>query len=236
MSQLENWVEKVTLSDVPKVFIDHHAPHPEIMQLSTIYLVNEDATSTCEIVYELYKNFGVKPSASVAKALLTGIAFDSKHFKIGTSKSFEAISELLEIDGNAQEIIGLISSERSRSERIARLKAGQRLQLYEIEGWIVVTSHVSSFQASAARSLLALGADVAIVAGGENGVVKVSLRSTFRYYRESSIHLGVDVARPLGEQFDGSGSGHTTAAGVNAKGMYKHILNRAVELLVSSHK
>lgn len=231
LRQLEGWGEKIASSDAPKVFIDHHAPHPEIMRLATVFLVDEEAASTCEIVYSLYQSYDVTPSANVAKALLTGIAYDSKHFAIGTTETFKAISELLKIDGQVNEVIALLSSEMVRSERIARLKAGQRTRIHDVGGLMVAVTHVSSFQASAARGLLGLGADVAVVAGSARGVVNMSMRSTKRFHEESSIHLGIDVAMPLGEEFGGAGSGHATAAGVNAEGRFQPMLRRAVELI-----
>ena len=230
--QLEDWGEDVTSAEAPKVFIDHHAPHPETERLATIYLVDEAATSTCEMVYALYRSYCIKPSTSVAMALLIGIAYDSKHFTIGTAETFKAVSELLKIDGTAEEVIGLLSSEMDRSERIARLKAGQRMRIQDVEGWTVVITHISSFQASAARSLIGLGADVAIVSGGDKRIVRASLRSTERFHRATSIHLGRDIAVTLGEEFGGAGSGHATSAGVNAEGSPQAMLSRAVELIL----
>ena len=231
LRQLEEWEEEIAHAEAPVVFIDHHAPHPSTTEIAALLLVDEDATSSCEIVYSLYRSFGLEPSADAAKALLVGIAYDSRHFSIGTARTFRAVSELLKIDGTIEEITAFLASEMGRSERIARLKAGQRMRIHNIGGWTVATSHVSSFQASAARALVSMGADVSVVAGGERGSVRASLRSTGKFHGATSIHLGRDVAMPLGEEFGGSGSGHTTSAGVNAKGRPRSMLQRAVELL-----
>lgn len=231
LRQLEGWGEKIASSDAAKVFIDHHTPHPENIRLATVYLVDEEATSTSEIVYRLYQIYGATPSAKVAKALLVGIAYDSKHFAIGTAATFKAISELSEIDGQVDEVMALLASEMNRSERIARLKAGQRMRIHDVDGWTVATSRVSSFQASAARGLLGLGADVAVVAGGQRGVVKMSMRSTNRFHGDAGVHLGRDIAMPLGKEFDGAGSGHATSAGVNADGRPQPMLRWVVELI-----
>jgi len=115
---------------------------------------------------------------------------------------------------------------------MARLKAAQRMQLHDIGGWTVATSNVGSFQASAARALLGLGADVAVVAGRDKRRLRASMRATERFYRETSIHLGRDIALPLGEEFGGAGSGHPTAAGVNGEGTLRAMLVRAVELIM----
>ncbi|RLI32381.1 hypothetical protein DRO56_03605 [Candidatus Bathyarchaeota archaeon] len=231
LQQLEEMKDRVLESGVPIVVIDHHAEHPETREAAAIYVVDEKATSTCEILYEFYREEGIKPDDRVAKALLIGIAYDTRHFAMGTPRTFRAVSELLELDGELAEIFSLLSHPMDRSERIARLKAGQRMKLHLLGRWLVVSTEVSSYQASAARGLLSLGADLAIVGGSRDGEVRVSMRSTEEFYRETSIHLGRDVAMPLGEAFGGMGSGHSTSAGVNAFGDVNEVLERAVRIL-----
>jgi len=231
MRQLESWGEKIATANSARIFIDHHAPNPVTKRLADIYFVNEEATSTCEIIYALYQSFGFNPSADVAKALLIGIAYDSKHFSIGNVETFRAVSELLKINGSIEEVLSSLSSEMTKGERIARLKAGQRLRIFNVEGWVVASSRVNSFQASAARSLITLGVDVSVVVGGEKGKVRASLRSSDGFHRATSIHLGIDVAEPLGEEFGGAGSGHVTSAGVNGEGKPELMLKKAVEII-----
>lgn len=231
LTQLGDWADVVASSDASIVFIDHHSLHPETSSIASLYLVDEEATSTCEIVSRLYEGYGLTPSKTVAKALLVGMAYDSRRFSIGTSRTLASASRLLEIDGPLEEVIALLSPDRNRSEALARLKAAQRMQLHEVGGWTIATSHVSSFQASAARSFLGLGAHVAVVAGRDKRKMRASLRATDRFYRETSIHLGRDIASRLGDEFNGAGSGHSTAAGVNGEGDTRMVLLRAVELI-----
>lgn len=231
LTQLGGWADVVASSGASIVFIDHHSPHPEASSMASLYIVDEDASSTCEMVYGLYEGYGLTPSKTVAKALLAGMAYDSRRFSIGTSRTLASASRLLEIDGTLEEVIALLSPDRDRSESLARLKAAQRMQLHEVGGWIIATSHVGSFQASAARSFLGLGADVAVVAGRDKREMRASLRATDRFYRETSVHLGRDIASRLGDEFNGAGSGHSTAAGVNGEGETRTVLLRAVELI-----
>jgi len=230
-SQLGKWGEAILSAGTPKALIDHHAPTPDTVKLADVYVIDEEASSTCEVVYGLYRRFGVEPSAGAARALLVGIAYDSRHFTLGTAGTFRAVSELLEIDGDVKKVLRLLASEMDRSERIARLKAAQRVRIHDVEGWTIATSRVNSFQASAARGLVSLGADAVAVAGGEKGVIKASLRSTNEFHRGTSIHLGRDLAMSLGYEFGGAGSGHPTAAGINARGNPQSMLQRAVELV-----
>lgn len=231
LNQLEDWREAVVSSGAPKVFIDHHATNAETLSIATLHIVDERASSTCEIVHRLYDQFNVAPSPVVAKALLAGMAFDSKRFTVGTEATFDSVSRLLEIDGPLEDVIDLLRPVKKRSERIAVLKASQRMKLHTVGDWIIATSHLSSFQASAARALLLLGADLAIVVGNDKRKLRVSMRSTERFHKETSIHLGRDIAIPLGEEFEGAGSGHSTAAGVNGTGTPDKLVTRALLLL-----
>jgi nanoRNase/pAp phosphatase (c-di-AMP/oligoRNAs hydrolase) len=233
LNQLEEWSGPVTSYKVPKIFIDHHAPHPKTISLATFLIIDEKSSSTCEIIYNLYEIFKVKPSPQVAKALLVGIAYDSKRFNLGTERMFSAVANLLEINGPLEEVIELLKPTRERSERIAILKASQRLKFYEHSDWILATSILSSFQASAARILLSLGADIVIVAGSHKKKLRASLRATENFHKKTSIHLGRDIALPLGEEFGGAGSGHSTAAGLDGIGTQDDLLQRALEKIVS---
>jgi nanoRNase/pAp phosphatase (c-di-AMP/oligoRNAs hydrolase) len=231
LQQLEEMKDRVLAAKAPLVVIDHHAEHAETKAASRLYIVDEEAASTCEIVYGLYKEAGVKPTGQAAKALLLGIAYDTRRFALGTSATFKAIGELLELDGALAEVPSLLTRVMDRSEKIARLKAGQRMKIYMIDGWLVISAEVSSYQASAARGLLSLGADLTLVGGsGEEGI-RISMRSTDSFYSETSLHLGRDIALPLGEAFKGAGSGHSTAAGVNALGGLEEALNMAVKMV-----
>jgi nanoRNase/pAp phosphatase (c-di-AMP/oligoRNAs hydrolase) len=173
---------------------------------------------------------GIAPTSDVARALLIGIAYDSKHFTIATPTTLNAASALLEINGSIEEVLSLLRPERNRPESIARLKAAQRMKLHPLESWTLATSQLSSFQASAARALIGLGADASAVCGSEKGDLRASLRSTDRFYQGTNIHLG-EVARALGNEFGGAGSGHPTAAGVNGVGDSESFLKRFVEII-----
>lgn len=231
LQQLEEMKERILTSNAPLIMIDHHAERAETKASSKLYIVDEGAASTCEIIYGLYKEAGVKPTGQVAKALLLGIAYDTRYFTLGTPATFRAIGELLELDGALAEVLPLLTRIMDRSEKVARLKAGQRMKIYPIGKWLIVSAEVSSYQASAARGLMNLGADLALVGGSREEGIRISMRSTEGFYRETSIHLGRDIAIPLGEVFEGAGSGHSTAAGVNALGNAEEALNMAVKMV-----
>jgi nanoRNase/pAp phosphatase (c-di-AMP/oligoRNAs hydrolase) len=214
-----------------RVFIDHHGRDPEIEVIATLYMHDEGAIATCEIVAGIWDASGYTMPVEVAGALLAGIVFDSKHLSIATPTLLRVVAWLMDQGGSLGNAWDLLQTSMDQSERIARLKSVQRMTLYRVEPWLVVTSQLGSFQASAARGMMNLGADVAIIAGGDKDVLKVSMRATDAFYSATGIHLGDDVAKPVGESFKGAGGGHATAAGVNGSGDAEEFLLKAVNHL-----
>jgi phosphoesterase RecJ-like protein len=230
IQQLDNLAEKVKTGKAPIIVVDHHAAHPDTEHLATLCVTNEEASSTCEIVYSFYKEINVKPSENEAKALFLGIAFDTRHFVLANSTTLKNIAELIDAGVTAQETLPLLSLPMDFSERVARLKASRRVKLFKVNDWIIALSHVSAYQASAARALIDLGADVAAVAGQKNESIEVSFRATRDFNKQSGIHLGKDIAKPLGEYVHGMGGGHATAAGANGAGDLEGVLKRCLLL------
>jgi phosphoesterase RecJ-like protein len=231
VQQLGEWSEQVKTTDSPLVVIDHHASHPETERLATLSVTDEGASSTCEIVYQCFREAEVKPTEVEAKALFLGIAFDTRHFVLASSSTLKTVADLIDAGVNVEETLPLLSLPTDPSERIARLKAGKRMKLIKIDGWLVALSHVSAYQASAARALIGLGAHVAVVAGQRRDTVQVSLRACRDFYEKTKVHLGRDVAKPLGEYLRGMGGGHSVSAGANGAGNVDSSLKRCVRLL-----
>jgi nanoRNase/pAp phosphatase (c-di-AMP/oligoRNAs hydrolase) len=212
--QLGQLAERVTKTAAPIIVVDHHAAHPQTMQIA-----------------KLFKELNIKPDLTVAKALFLGITFDTRHFVLANSSTFKTISELGDIGVNPQEAISSLALPMDFSERVARIKACRRAKLLKIENWIIALSHVSAYQASAARALVDLGAHMAAVAGQKNEKIEISLRSTREFNQITGIHLGKDIAKPLGEYLQGMGGGHATAAGVNGTGEIDAGLERCLRLV-----
>jgi nanoRNase/pAp phosphatase (c-di-AMP/oligoRNAs hydrolase) len=231
IQQLNNLAEKVKASKAPLIVIDHHAAHPETEKMAKLCITDENVSSTCEIIYNFYKQSGVKIGENEAKALFLGIAFDTRHFVLANSSALKTIAELIDTGVNAQEALAVLSLPMDFSERVARLKACKRAKLFKIGDWIVALSHVSAFQASAARAIIDLGAHVAVVAGQKNESLEISFRCTREFHEKTGIHLGRDIAKPLGEYLNGMGGGHSTAAGVNGFGDIEAGLKRCLRIL-----
>jgi len=230
IAQLEKLASLLQGGEV-RIFIDHHSKDNEIENIASIYIGDEEAVATCEIIYDLWVSLGLEPPQEVAETLLLGIAFDSKHFQIGTPRTFKTVARLLELGASMRRIHDLLSTQMDQSEKIARLKATQRMTITKVEPWIIATSNLGSFQSSAARGILSLGADVAAIAGNDKNEFKASLRSTEDFHQKTGIHLADDISKPLAEKYGGAGGGHKTASGVNGQGDSKEFLIEVVKLL-----
>lgn len=231
VQQLGEWSERVKATRAALVVIDHHASHPETERVATLTVADENASSTCEIVYRLYKEAGVDLTQTEAKALFLGIAFDSRHFILANSATFKVIADLVDAGVKAEETLSLLSLPMEPSERIARLKASKRVRLLRINEWLIAFSSVSAYQASAARALISLGAHVAVVAGQKDEKIQISMRANRDFHKKTGVHLGRDIAKPLGEYLKGMGGGHAVSAGVNGVGDVEVSLKRCLIIL-----
>jgi nanoRNase/pAp phosphatase (c-di-AMP/oligoRNAs hydrolase) len=231
VEQLDESAEVIKKSAAPKIIIDHHAPSPETMQICRLCIIDDKAAANCELIYRLYKETDVKPTLNEAKALFVGIAFDTRHFALANSPTFGIIAALVAEGIDAQQTLAQFALPIDPSERIAKLKACKRAKIVKVEGWIVALSHVSAYQAPAAKALVDLGAHVSAVAGKKNGKIEISLRSIRQFNEGAGVHLGVDIAAPLGEYLQGVGGGHAMAAGVSGKGEIQDALKQCLALL-----
>jgi len=231
VQQLGEWSERVKASKAALVVIDHHASHPETERVATLSVADENASSACEIVCRLYKEAEVKLTQTEAKALFLGVAFDTRHFILASSTTFKVIADLIDAGLKAEETLSLLSLPMEPSERIARLKASKRVKLLKVNDWLIAFSNVSAYQASAARALITLGAHVAVVAGQKGERIQVSMRASQDFNKKTGVHLGRDIAKPLGEYLKGMGGGHSVSAGVNGVGDVESCLKRCFKLL-----
>ncbi len=214
------------------VVIDHHEPNPDIATLADHRIVNSDRFSTCEILVEIFEDLKVKIQPEIANLLLTGLLFDTRRFFYTDLETLQTGIRLINYGADYERCIKSLQIRPNRSERIARLKAASKAHVHLIGDWVLATSTINAFEASACRGLLEMGADVAIIGGKpEKNVVRLSSRSTREFFDGTNINLGTDVMKPLGEIINGKGGGHANAAGANGTKDLNAALNKAVELI-----
>ena len=231
LQQLGELRQPVTRSGKPLVMIDHHAPHPESAKAATLVICNEESTSTCEIILDMFTSYHTQPNRKVCQALLIGLLVETGHMAIATKRTYAAACNLIDAGADPENALSVTRPVMEESERVARVKSAQRLRLEKINQWLIATSEVGSYHASAARGLIALGAHIAVVAGKRNDDLTISLRCTQEFVERSGMHLGTDVASVIGKRMGGMGGGHATAAGANVKGEVNEALKLATSLI-----
>ncbi|MHA1229644.1 MAG: DHH family phosphoesterase [Candidatus Helarchaeota archaeon] len=229
-------IKDLIINGTPFIVIDHHSDMKRRKYEPIFSIIMEDYSSAAEVIFELFEKNNIKLSQADAKNLLLGILYDTKHFTIATNRTFQIVNEILKKGVSYRDTIRMLRYPLERSEKIARLKAGNRAKIHTIGDWIIVSSEISSYEASACRGLLNLGADVAIVQSLRKNETRVSLRSTQEFYESTNISLS-DLCIELIEIYKNSGNlelsagGHTTAAGINTSMKNKSLIDTIIELI-----
>ncbi|WP_423792747.1 DHH family phosphoesterase [Methanocaldococcus indicus] len=210
-SQLKVNVDELKKRDV--VLIDHHKPS-DLYDIAKLKIVDENSPSTSEIVAKIFKDLNIYPPKNVRLALLCGIVYDTKHLKLAKPETFSIISYLVK-DISFNKVIYLLTNEGDEGKKIANLKACKRMILKEYKDIVIALSHVSSYEASAAKTLVSIGADVAFVVAVRKKEKEIRVSARCRKSISKKVHLG-RLMEKIAKELNGSGSGHSEAAGLNA--------------------
>jgi phosphoesterase RecJ-like protein len=230
--QLGPKFQKIPQDPSKTIVIDHHEINPETEVISKHRLVRSDRSSTCEIMVDLFEEYQITIDSTTANLLLTGLIFDTRRFYFADVLTLQAAIKLIKYGADYEQCIKALLMRPDRSERIARLKAAGRVNLYTIGDWVIVTSKINAFEASVCRALIDMGADVAIVGGiPSKDVARISSRSTREFSTATAINLGKDVMEPLGDIIGGKGGGHANAAGANGTKCLEEAIIKSVELI-----
>ncbi len=220
-SQLLGLTEILNLQ-VFKALIDHHAANT-LIDLVDASLVDPSATSTSEIIAFALPREAL--NEEIAALLIAGIIADSGRFQRATPRTFRVMSKLSRAcEYNRVLRLTEAGEPPSFSERIAVLKAAQRMVVETVNDIVVAGTHVGSFESDVASHILRLGADIVLVASRKKDEVRVIMRSRPRL-RGEGLAILEHIARKLG----GSWGGH---AGAGALTLSVRIEKRDLPLLV----
>src|SRR5205807_6450420 len=98
-----NPAEALRRDGVHTVNIDHHH---DITHFGTVHLVDPDAACTAEIVWDLMRDLGVKPTLAIAEALYVGLITDTGRFMYenATARSHLMAADLIDAGVGPHEI------------------------------------------------------------------------------------------------------------------------------------
>jgi len=171
-----------------KLLIDHHPIQEESKSFYNYFYVNQEATSSSELVLPLFRKHSVILTSDVSNLLLLGILFDTRYLLVANEETIKNVSFLIESGAKLNWGEGLIVHKRDRSEVIANLKSLSRFSLYEAGEVIVAIVKVGSFQSSVANFLVNAGCNIVIAYGKGGSQIKGSIRCSIELGRTNRSH------------------------------------------------
>ncbi len=215
--------KEIKLPEIKKIVIDHHKTN----NLSNVYtrLLDEKASATAEIVYQLFSDWGLNIDKNIATSLFSGIAGDTVFFKYPKDPSvmFSIVNELMKSGANYNLLIDKFNDGLSfgfvklLGEFLKNMKKERKFiwsaiscELFEKHGrpkGVRETAADSFF-----RSIKDVDFGVALLEE-EKGKINMSFRSKQKF----------DVSK-IAQQF--GGGGHKNAAGATIYGNIDQVINR----------
>lgn len=204
--------------DIPAIYLDHH---PFFGLESVASIVDSEASSTCEILSQVFEDWGVEIDQRLATILLSGISYDTNYFqqKNTQARTHNVAAKLMNFGADNN----YISYNVKRSNEIGTLKLwgefDKRLKIddkykfawtaipYEVyKKHMITVSSTAEYSNMIVRSLIGTNFGITM-AEKEPGVLNMSIRARVPGFDVSLI------AKELG------GNGHRDASGASVKGL-----------------
>lgn len=215
------------------IHLDHHINVPG---LGNINLMDEKASSTCEILYNILEKTGIPLPKACREALYVGIMTDTGNFRYNnsTARAHEVVAKILGDDILVDEIYKLVYENTNYNRVVVHGLTMARAQSYYNGKLVFSHLKLEDFEKLGASEVDADGAirNLSCIKGIEVAIlfkenpdnsVKVSLRSTGN----------IDVMA-IAKEFQGGG--HILAAGVTIKGCMSEVQNTIVNACIRAIK
>lgn len=220
--------EKILNKTSNYIIIDHHEFYEETGENT---LIISEASSTCEILYQLFEYSGIKLNFEIAQALFVGIVYDTGSFIYPktTAITFLIAHKLVEKGVIPNDIYGRIYESNSISALKLQSKVSSTLKLYYDQNVAVQTMMKETILECNA---LYEEADAIINTPLKSKRIKVSVffkENTDGVLRCSMRSKGnIDVSK-IAQFFNGGG--HRTAAGFKSKYPLDEIKVKVLKML-----
>ncbi len=220
------------------ICIDHHYKLEEIP--NTIFYIDTNASSVCEIIYlllqEEIQGFSSYWKRKFANCLYTGLIYDTNNFanKNVSPQTFTVASELLAIGADNNLCSLNIFENRSTDELKLLGKTLSTLEFHKIGRNVSIAFYITT-----QKMLKGCNADMELTDGFSKEVKPSNERDVVIYFRElNTDHYRVSLrskdlnVQKIAEKF--GGGGHKLAAGFETEMELKKLKEKLVELI--NHK
>lgn len=187
------------------IILDHHQETDQTME-HTIHIINEKASSACEIVTNLIEKYNVKLDEKTATFILAGIVLDTSNFIVKTdTKTYQAVYYLSKQGADPRKVQYFLKQDIK--EYIIRQKVITEVKIIKEKYALSVAPEKLKYKreelAKIADTLLQFNdIEASFVLGNRvDGGIGLSARS------EGEINVG-----EIAENFGGGGDNHDAAA------------------------
>lgn len=211
-----------------RIVIDHHPSRSPLGQYS---LVNDKASSTCELLIPLIHLLGLTITADVATCLFTGITFDTGGFRFSnaTAAAFCAAAELVSNGANPELISYHVFNQKTASATKLLGAVLNSVKLFYHNQIALLTLSFATFQENNGDWTDLEGfVDHGIAIGGVRIAIFVKEIEPLSY--KISLRSREDLnVQAVAERF--GGGGHFQAAGFSYHGQIADLLPELLESL-----
>ncbi|WP_281703412.1 DHH family phosphoesterase [Parvimonas micra] len=212
--------------------IDHHKTNDYFGDLNYVF---PNMSSTCEIVYNLFKDFNFKISKDIANALLVGINTDTYRFlyETSTASTLRACADLYDLGADKDFIYKKLYQNNSFEVEMLKNKLINRAKLYFDNKVAVIGMFESDFEGT--DLTMDMVDDVVNYYRDINGFeVSILFKEMEKNVFKGSVRSKefVDVSKVCGYF---NGGGHTRAAGCIIDGDFESVVNLFLERLKSEY-
>ncbi len=208
--------------------IDHHASNTKYGKLN---YVEEEISSCCQVIYYLFKKWGVNITKEIGNALTTGMLTDTAGFRNCNvdKNTFIMASELIDFGININLLYYLVLSKKSMAQYLLVKMTLDRLEL--VHDGKIAFSYISEEDMENVGAKM--GDHEGLVDLGRNiGGVEVSIfmRECKDYYRISLRSNGNVNVNKVANKF--GGGGHKMAAGIKISGSFKETKEKVINAII----
>jgi nanoRNase/pAp phosphatase (c-di-AMP/oligoRNAs hydrolase) len=231
ISQLRFNNNRESKLEIPYIIIDHHHFNKTKQNkgnFASLNLISDSISSSAEIILKLLEYQNQNLTTPQKYLLAAAIIIDSGLFKYGNNNTIKTIGKLLDNEVLFQDLLPMLEAEVDVSEKIAKIKGLQRVELIRKGDYLIGISNVSSFGASVSSMLIKTGFDIAIVYSEEKDKKIINSRAKKRICLKTGLHLG-KILEDLSEYSAGSGGGHDGAASIIFYADLEKVLSKVVE-------
>lgn len=222
----------INLLKIPYIFIDHHyfkeKSDNKNLNITSLNIIFEDYSSTAEIILQLFETYNIPLNNPLKILFISAILIDSGFFKHGDNNTIQNVGKLLCEDIQFQDIRALLKNDIDISEKIAKIKGLQRLELIREGKYLIGITNVSSFGAAVASMLITIGFDVSIVISKESKFSRINTRARKKICEETGLNLA-KILEQISEKYEGNGGGHDGAASLTIDNESDYNITELVE-------